>query len=925
MKKAFLKDTFREIKNSFGRFMSIFTIVTLGCGFFAGIKATMPDMKQGAELYFEENNLMDLKLSSTIGVKAEDIAAVKSLDIVEGVMAGYSKDVFCNDEGKNSVLRMMSYNNTLDEENVNNINHLVLVEGRLPENPGECVVDKRLSSDTFKIGNTLDIFSANKDEELSDTLARDEFEIVGVVLSPLYIGFERDNTLVGTGTVQGFVYILEEEFVSDYYSEMFLTLKNFDYEPFSDEYRNEVEKAEETVGEVFEESINQRFNDMLTLYENRLSSAEDSVAELENILSLNVDELYELKTSTEAEIADYESKITDESGSYEQAKLSQAKSRLEQLDALIYARTNNDEDVISEYEKQLSEINAQIADSKEQIALMDEPAVLTYTRFSNSDYGSFSGDSEKIDSISKVFPVFFIIVAALVCLTTMTRMVEEQRTQIGTYKALGYSSAKIASKYLIYGSLAALTGSFIGTTIGLQIFPRIIYNCYKMLYNIPEIVTPFKPIYVLCCMAVSVACICFAVIYSCYRELSSQPAALMRPRSPKAGKRVILEKIPFIWNKLDFLAKVTVRNLLRYKKRFLMTVVGVAGCTALILTGLGLRHSITSILDLQYGEIFIYDGMASLNTAEYSVDDCEQVIIDNKNTQSCLKVFQRAGKVSLEGDSQEIYLVVPEKSDEISDYVNLRNPTSKKAIELSDNGAVITQKIANLLDVKAGDTIEVDLDELGKINVKILAITENYAVHYLYMTSSYYEKLVEKPVYNVSFFKCTDGTDTDAYSEEIISSGKVLGISYNADNGENMRKSLNSLDAIVWMLVVCAGILAIVVLYNLANINITERVREIATIKVLGFYDSETSAYIYRENIISAFIGILFGFGVGVILHRFVVLTAEVDLVMFGRTVVWWAYVLSAILTLAFTALVNIILHFKLKRIDMVESLKSVE
>lgn len=592
---------------------------------------------------------------------------------------------------------------------------------------------------------------------------------------------------------------------------------------------------------------------------------------------------------------------------------------------MIYAKTTNDVEIINGFATQLIEAKEQLSEAELALEEINPPQTYESNRYSSDDYGSFIGDSEKVDSIAKVFPVFFILVAALVCLTTMTRMIEEQRIQIGTYKALGYSPMKIMSKYLVYALVASVLGSLIGTALGLYILPKVIYSCYKILYNIPEINTPFKINYALACMAVSVICTGGAVAFSCYKELLSQPAQLMRPRAPKKGKRVILEKVKIIWNRLDFLAKVTVRNLLRYKKRFFMTIIGVAGCTALILTGLGLKYSITSIIDLEFKNVFVYDGIVAMNVENFSSDEAYSIVTNNNNIVKSLETYQTSAEASANDENQAISIVVPSDPNQLDNYIKLQNRISNKKIKLNDEGVVATEKLCKLLDVKVGDYIEVNLAPFDKVKVKISAITENYALHYLYITPKLYESLFEVPEYNICYFEANENIDTTELATELMSNKEISAVNFLGTNIQSMRDSLNSLDAIVWVLVICAGVLAIVVLYNLANINITERVREIATIKVLGFYDRETSDYISRENIISSIIGVLFGWGAGVFLHRFVVLTAEVDLVMFNRSIAWWAFAGSGAITMVFTIIVNIILHFKLKKIDMVESLKSVE
>lgn len=929
MKNVFMKDTFREIKNSFGRFLSIFAIIALGCGFFSGIKVTMSDMQDSAADFFVDNNLMDLKLASTLGVKSDELSAIKRIDSVEGVMASYSKDVFCENKGENDIIKVMSYNDSFSKDDIDNMNHPVLIEGRMPEKAGECVVDdKFVKDDNYKIGNEITLISPSENERITDTLVTETYKIVGFVNSPLYIGYERDKTNIGTGTVKGYILVSETDFVSDYYSEMYITFKELDDPPFSNEYLNKLNNKKTEVINAFNESINLRYGDLVSDYNKEIDSAKESIITMESFINSDLQQLQEIKLSTEVKISELNEKIkkaNDNNKTLLNAQITQAKSNLEQIDTMIYARTTEDTEVIEQFTAQLLDAKAQLQNAESSFAAVKSPKTYEFNRYSNADYGSFVGDSEKVDSVAKVFPVFFILVAALVCLTTMTRMVEEQRIQIGTYKALGYSPMKIMSKYLIYSLVASVFGSLIGTTIGLKVLPKIIYSCYKILYNIPSINAPFKLNYAIVCMLVSMACTGGAVVVACYKELLAQPSQIMRPKAPKKGKRVVLEKIPFIWNKLNFLGKVTVRNLLRYKKRFFMTVIGVAGCTALILTGLALKQSISAIIDLQFDKVYIYDGVIAANVEDYEFDESYNIISKNSDISQNLEAYQTSVEVNTENETQPVSIMVPKQPDKLNEFINLQERIGGKKLELDDSGVIVTEKLCKLLDVEVGDYIEINSIEYGKVKMKIQAITENYALHYIYITPNLYEQLFDEPNYNVCYFNMREGTDTEEFASELISNKQISAVTFLRGNSQSLRDSLNSLDAIIWVLIICAGVLAIVVLYNLANINITERVREIATIKVLGFYDLETSAYIFRENIISSLIGVLFGWIFGIFLHRFVVLTAEVDLVMFSRSVSWWAFVCSGLITMVFAIAVNIILHFKLKKIDMVESLKSIE
>ncbi len=934
MKNALIKDTFREIRHSMGRFLSIFAIVALGCGFFSGIKATMPDMIQTAEVYFEENNLMDIKLVSSIGVKSSDVEAVKKADNVEGVMAGYSKDVFYFYNNQNLVLKCMSYNDTLDDGSPNKLNKLVLTEGRFPENEGECVVEVKMSSpDTFKIGEKLTFSEPEKDKDLTETLSRDTYEIVGIVTSPLYIGYERDATTVGNGTIVSNVFLPESDFVTDYYTELYVKLSGTkDNEPFSDEYKESVEEQSASAIAAFEESVNARYNSLAASAEEKIATAEDTAQTLESLLSLDDKSLTAYLDEITAQV-DEAQKTYDSAEEGSGAQLLAKSALLQKQRAMgITAELaedlqNNSTDAHDKYTAELENARAEIETSKAQLSEQTEPVFYKFDRFeASSDYSSFHGDSQKIDSIAKVFPVFFILVAGLVCLTTMTRMVEEQRIQIGTYKALGYSSGKIASKFLTYSAIASASGSCIGTAVGLQLFPFIIYECYKIMYNIPTILTPFKLSYMLICCGVSVVCTSTAVLYSCFRELKAVPGALMRPKPPHSGKRVLLENIGFIWNRLSFLSKVTLRNLFRYKKRFVMTLVGVIGCTALIVTGFGLKYSIKSIADKQFNEVFIYDGITVLNSADFEEEQLESALSNIDEIDRYMQAQTCDGTAEANGTSQSVTMFVLKDPENIGDFISLSNIHDENTVNVENGSVVITQKLAQMLDLKAGDEIPVTLTGEKTVSLKISAVVRNYAIHYIFISPDTYTEIYGRPpVYNVSFINLKDGIDENSFKEQLISNDEFYGLTYKTDSSRGFLNSVDSLNAIVVLLIACAGLLAIVVLYNLANINITERVREIATVKVLGFYDGETSDYICRENYISAVIGILAGFVAGKILHYFVVITAEVDIVMFNRQLVWWAYALGAVMTFAFTALVNLILHFKLKKVDMVMSLKSVE
>ena len=929
---AFYKDIRREIFHTVGRFVSIFLIVAIGCGFFAGIKATMPYMKDTAADYFKDNNLMDIRLQSTIGIKSSDVQALTTLDFVKGIMPSYSKDVFYNYNDENVVLKAMSYADRYKDNDA--LNKLVVLEGRLPKSSGECVVERKVSSpETFKIGESLTFSSVSEDTEITDSLVRDTYKIVGIVASPLYIGYQRDNTTAGNGKIISNIFLLEEDFIDDYYSELYISVNGLDaYEPFSDKYKDEVDKYSKIAASALEESVLGRFNEYKTDAEQDIKKAKSDIDNLQNIIKSDTQALKVMETNLNKDISDLQRQISNEESDARlillEAGVINKQDSLNQIERLINAREQGDVSVDNEYKQKIEESKAQVKESEKSLSEISKPKIYTSSRFNSDDYSSFESDSEKVNMIAKVFPVFFILVTALVCLTTMTRMVEENRMQIGAYKALGYSSFKIAMKYLIYAAVPTVLGSVAGVTAGLQVFPKIIYNSYKILYNIPKLNTPFLPWYCIGCTAVALICVLITVVYAIIMELKAVPSELMRPKFPPVGKRVFLENIGFLWKRFGFLTKVTFRNLLRYKKRFLMTVVGIAGCTALIVTAFGLKHSIGIIIDKQFDNVFKYDAAVMVNPSKAESVTTAENELQNINGVSdsiplCIERFTASIK---DRSPNSVTVISTDAPDRITQFISMQNRKSGKKLSIENDGVIVTEKLCMLLDLNVGDTLSLNDDDGNVYKMKISGITENYASHYVYISNTLFEEIFgRQAAFNSFYIHTSDEVFENEIAKEIVANDNFLGVSYISELGESFSDTLDSLNSIVILLIVCAGALAIVVLYNLSNINITERKREIATIKVLGFYNGEVSAYIIRENVLSTIIGIIIGWVIGVFLHHFVVTTSEVDIVMFDRNLVWWAYVSAFVLTVIFSAIVNFVLYFKLKKIEMVESLKSVE
>ena len=590
------------------------------------------------------------------------------------------------------------------------------------------------------------------------------------------------------------------------------------------------------------------------------------------------------------------------------------------------------EEQIAEGEAQIVSAKQDIADAKAELAKFENPKWYIQDRVEAiSEYEGYGDNAERIGAIGKVFPVLFFLVAALISLTSMTRMVEEQRVQIGTLKALGYEKGVIAKKYIYYALLATLGGSISGVLIGEKLIPVIIVVAYKILYtHIPDVVLPYNLHHGVIATVIAVGCVLAATIFACYKELLAQPAQLMRPPAPKVGKKTFLERIPWLWKRFNFTWKSSIRNLLRYKKRFFMTVFGISGSMGLMLVGFGLKDSIYDIGTIQYEEIQFYDAAVFADESGYKDDQSE--ILSYMKAQDDLDAFMqsRMQKIDVRTDAgvQSLYLVVPEGDADVGKFFDFHSRTSDDVYSLDDDKVILTEKVASLLNVGVGDTVLIEDEEKGDKEVEIQAICENYMGHYLYMSESVYEELYGAiPRYNCVMYKVKPGQEKQisVIGENLLSYDSVLNVTYTSATQETLDGMLGTLNLVTIVLIVSAGMLAFVVLYNLNTINIAERKRELATLKVLGFYDGEVSSYVYRENIILTFIGILFGFVIGNFLHRFIVVTVEVNAAMFGRVIHPMSYVYGALWTVGFSMLINWIMHFKLKKIDMVESLKSVE
>ena len=621
------------------------------------------------------------------------------------------------------------------------------------------------------------------------------------------------------------------------------------------------------------------------------------------------------KLDFETELADGAQEIADGEQELKDGETEYADGLTELADA----RTQADQEI--------AEAQAEIDDARETLADLKPADVYVLDRDSNYGFVSYDQNATRMENLAHMFPLIFFVVAALVCLTTMTRMVEEERTQIGTIKAMGYGTGTIAWKFLIYGMLAAVGGTVLGAVVGTTLIPWVIFTSYGIMYTIPNLVLTIH--WGLCLGAGTAGLICTvgATLWAMLATARSTPAQLMRPKAPKAGKRIFLERITPLWRRMSFSVKVSARNLLRYKKRFWMTVIGVAGCTALMISGLGLRSSIFSIIDLQYGEIFRYSVQAAMDPdVEGAQEDIRAYLQSHDNVASMAEVYSRAVTVQGDGVNADGHLTVTDDPEALSQQVNLRDMKRKEPLTLENDGVIIDEKLAELLDVGPGDEITMDCGKL--VQLRVSGVMEHYVNHFIYMTHDYYQAVVGEEYTPNTFMVTAKDTSETAISalcqglmdREGVSSATNLGAS-----ARSFRETLEAVNAAVTIIILSAAALALVVLYNLTNINITERLRELATIKVLGFYDGEVAMYIYRENIVLTILGIALGQVLGKFLCTYLIRTVEMDFVMFGREAMGHNYLVSVVLSLAFAVIVNVLMYFRMKKIDMIQSLKSVE
>ena len=902
MKKSVFKDFIREIKGSLGRFFAIMAIVAIGVAFFAGITASSNDMKHSSDSYYDEYNMNDIRILSSIGLTADDMDAISKVDGVKAVYGANTQDVLVNYDGKENVAHVSSVPVGKSSDDDSYINQLRIKEGRLPENDKECVVKYEDTRKSMQIGDVI-TFKSGTEDDISDTFKDSEYTVVGIVYSPCYVSYDLGSSGIGNGHISYCIYVPDDELKNDYYTEGYVIIDGAkELDTYSDEYKTMMDKYTDDIKGISKDRLDIRKQNIKDEY---AKAKEEKREEILGTIRQNVVDSITKQYETYYPGMDVSAMIEPYvTPAYEKAVL--------QFDF---------ESVYAEYDKMMEET---LADS-------DDWEWYVLTRESSYSFRDYESSANRMKAIATVFPLFFIIVAGLVCLTTMTRMVEEQRGLIGTYKALGYGKGTIALKYVSYALAASLVGGIIGCIIGLRLFPYIIYDSWNIIYQLPSITYASHTLLSVVAVLSLVLVTLIATLYSCYYELSEEPSVLMRPKAPKSGKKILLEHT-FIWKHMSFTRKVTMRNIFLYKKRFFMTVIGIAGCGALITAGFGIKDSVQSIIDNQYGQIIHYDDILVFNNnadTESIKNVADNIAKDEYYKDSLMDyAYTSDVKVSGESDDYSTEITVVSNEQDYKDFVTFRSRKDKSELELTDSGVIITEKLAKDLSVKAGDTILIQDDNNKQVSVNVTGVMEMYINNYIFMTSDYFNQVFGyTPDNNRILGKLTgdDETVQAAIGDRYLTDSSVKSLTFVKANISRFENMIQSLDLVTWVLIISAGMLAFVVMYNITNVNISERIREIATIKVLGFYDTEVGEYVYRENIILTLIGGVFGLLLGVALHSYIMTTIELDGVMFGTKINISSFLISYGITILFSLLINLIMYPSLKKIPMVESLKSVE
>lgn len=1014
--RVLYKNVLVKIRKSFGRFLSLFMIVFVGAGFFAGIQASAPDIIASVSQYNDRSSLMDDKIVSTMGLTDGDVTALKSLKNVSGVFPSYSLDVL--DRGK--AVRLQAI-----EKSVNTFD---LLKGRMPKTDTECVAD----SETYRVGDKI-VVSGDVKGKLKNT----EFTVVGTARSPLYLWHDYGNTTVGDGKLTSFLFVNRSNFTLNAFTEIFVRSAGTapaysqEYDSLVSQLNQQLMKLKPAREEARDQEIRQKASDEInknkTTLDNEKAKGEKELADAKAQLDAGQSKLKKAQTELAQNESNLQNQIKTQNASFQSAKeqiaegrtrigtalqqigitqeelggridalnsairalkeqragipsgspedvqlgqqidqataacrqLSQLQGSIEQLNSqeqqlnvgistfntqiagakqkLAEGKTQladnakKLDDGYSEYNTNLDSFHAKIADAQTKIqdaenklTVIAKPQWTVLGRDSVvAGSGTLKSGSEVVSSVAKLFPIFFILIALLMTSNTMARMIAEERGEIGTLSSLGFQDGSILSTYLLYVLSATVSGAVIGYFAGCTIIPKIIYACFP--FMLPPVIIQYNIGTLLMIVGVASAIMIAVTTVFCHHELKGMPAALMRPVPPENGQTIFLEKVKPVWKRLSFTWKVTLRNLFRYKQRVAMTIIGIAGCTALLLTGFGVKDSIGGVAQKQYGGIFRYDALFVLKNDTRSISGNLEKLLKKEPVQNPVLIRQSAFTCESAGKSLDAYLIVPENEGGFSEYFSLKSTLTGNRPILNDSGVIVSQKLASTFRIGRGDKFVVKDADGNRYELPVSDVAENHIQDYIYMSKGLYGKIFGKPAsYNIIVSGCSG--DRKTLAQQMIGSNLVVNANFRDDMLSQTEGMNKSLDSVVVLIVCVASLLMVIVLYNLTSINISERKREIATLKVLGFSDGETNEYVYREAMILSLISIGIGLAMGVGMHRFIMDTINANApILFFKQINGLSYLWTLLITAAVSIVMQIITYFKLRTVDMIESLKSVE
>ena len=953
-------DTFRLIKKTIKRFLSLVLIVLIGVGFMMGLLSTPTIMRESVDKYDDEYVLHDIQLYSQYGFCYEDIRALKEDEGVDKIFASKMVDVNCIlMDGSEVVARITELDRSVDQ--------IKLDGGRLPENANECVVLCN-HQDSYPIGQHLRLYL--NDEDVGDYLKYNDYLIVGYVYSPEYA-----TTLFGTSNLDNkdldiVVYVPNGNFKAEYYTTIYLTLNGSkqlisytdEYNDFIDnnryivediaanqqsylknkiydEYKAELDEKKATFeeekakGQEELDKAKQELEDaniQIVSYENSLELLEQVINKAK--ASLNEDSSEDTYNEANSYLNQYGfdlnnfiDKYVAESAAEELEEAEESYNQLKkQLSSARYQYNKGLEEYkegVLKYNEEIEKAEIEIRKAEQDLEDLPKAKWTILTR--DNHYSSYMYDNScsQMQAIAQSLPLLFFLVAALVCMTTMARLIDEQRGQIGIYVALGYSKKQVIGKYVTYAFLASIIGGVIGIFVGQALFPTVIYNTWRLLYMLPDMLILFPIKYVLISLLSFSCLMMFVTAVVSYSTLKEVPANLLRPKAPKISKSIALEKIKFIWNNLSFTSKITARNLFRYKSRFFMTVIGIAGCTALLVLGWGIKDSISEIIEIQFNEIFTYNYQIYLENDNH-IDENIEILEDDLNNEQIAPFMTYLTKVYIDEDDDTANVLVFNKRN-ANNVLNLRKTDKKTSIKLDNAGVIVSQKFAEENNIKKGEYITIESSNGIRQSVRVSEICEMYFQNYIFMSDTYYESTFDETVSNTCI--AVFNNDQESLNEDCKKLSDFVSVVDFSSMISQFEKMIEALDLIILVIIITAGSLAFVVIMNLSQVNISERVREIATLKVLGFYNGEVNNYIFKEIIILTLISAILGLPLGVLAHHYIMTIITVDSVMFGMNIAFRSFAYAFIITIVFTLIVLCFMRKVLRQVDMIESLKSVE